>query len=157
MSPCACICVDATTVNHPSAYLTFGCAQLSSLSRTLRPRYPNTAVGAIAFPCWDAASPSRATVSYQLPNKMLGLQGYPVSIVLLGAFMVWWVALLVYTAIYNLFFHPLANIPGPKIAAATYLYQIYYSLVGGSRFYVRIKKLYEIYGKYPPHERGSSC
>jgi hypothetical protein len=52
--------------------------------------------------------------------------------------------------IYNVYFHPLVAIPGPKIAAATYLYQTYYSIVGGSRFYLQIGKLHEIYGDYMP-------
>jgi len=51
----------------------------------------------------------------------------------------------VYTAIYNIFFHPLAHILGPKLAGATYLYQAYFSLVGGSRYYVKIKQLHDIY------------
>lgn len=51
--------------------------------------------------------------------------------------------------IYNLYRHPLSHIPGPKIAAATYLYQTYYSLVGGSRYYIKIGKLHEKYGKPP--------
>src|SRR5450432_3621299 len=38
-------------------------------------------------------------------------------------------------------------IPGPKVAAATYLYQTYYSLIGGSRYYIQIGKLHEKYGK----------
>jgi hypothetical protein len=79
---------------------------------------------------------------------MLGLQGYPAPVILLGAFGLYLVGKLLYTTIYNLYFHPLAKIPGPKIAAATYLYQTYYSLVGGSRFYIQIKKLHEIYGKF---------
>lgn len=48
---------------------------------------------------------------------------------------------------YNLHWHPLAHIPGPKLAAATYLYQTYYGLVGGSRYYQEIARLHEKYGK----------
>ena len=70
-------------------------------------------------------------------------------------------ALLVYIAVltiigsyvqnvfYNLYRHPLSHIPGPKIAAATYLYQTYYSLVGGSRYYIKIGKLHDKYGERP--------
>jgi hypothetical protein len=48
--------------------------------------------------------------------------------------------------VYRLYFHPLANVPGPKLAAITWLYQTYYSFVGGSRFYLRIEQLHYIYG-----------
>jgi hypothetical protein len=52
----------------------------------------------------------------------------------------------VYRVFYDLYLHPLAHVPGPKLAAITYLYQTYYSLVGGSRFFVQVGKLHEIYG-----------
>jgi hypothetical protein len=48
----------------------------------------------------------------------------------------WWVY-------YDLYLHPLAHIPGPKLAATTYLYQTYFSL----RFYIQIGKLHEKYGR----------
>jgi hypothetical protein len=48
--------------------------------------------------------------------------------------------------IYRLYIHPLAKVPGPRLAAITWLYQTYYSFVGGSRFYLQIEKLHEIYG-----------
>jgi hypothetical protein len=53
---------------------------------------------------------------------------------------------IVFRVLYNLYFHPLVHVPGPKLAAATYLYQTYFSLVGGSRFYIQISKLHEQYG-----------
>jgi hypothetical protein len=53
-----------------------------------------------------------------------------------------------YSVIYNLYFHPLEDIPGPKLAAATYLYQTYFSLVSGSRYYKQIAKLHKKYGKH---------
>lgn len=48
---------------------------------------------------------------------------------------------------YNLYRHPLAHIPGPKLAAVTYLFQTYFGLVGGSRYYQEIARLHKIYGK----------
>jgi hypothetical protein len=54
---------------------------------------------------------------------------------------------LLHHVLYNLYRHPLAHIPGPKLAATTYLYQTYYSLIGGSRYYIKIGKLHEKYGK----------
>jgi hypothetical protein len=78
---------------------------------------------------------------------MAAFEGYPLAVVLLTVFGFYVVATLLYTIFYNVFLHPLAHIPGPKVAGATYLYQTYFSLVGGSRYYIRIKKLHEIYGK----------
>jgi hypothetical protein len=51
-----------------------------------------------------------------------------------------------YRIFYDLKLHPLSHIPGPKLAAITYLYQTYYSIVGGSRFYIQVGKLHERYG-----------
>jgi hypothetical protein len=44
--------------------------------------------------------------------------------------------------LYNIYRHPLANIPGPKLAGATYLYQTYFS----SRYYLHITDLHKKYG-----------
>lgn len=51
------------------------------------------------------------------------------------------------TIIYRLCFHPLAKVPGPKLAGITWLYQTYYSFVGGSRFYLQVERLHHQYGK----------
>jgi hypothetical protein len=55
---------------------------------------------------------------------------------------------IVYAVLYHVYFHPLAHVPGPRLAAASYLYQTYFSLVGGSKFYLQIQKLHEEYGKF---------
>ncbi|OCK93440.1 cytochrome P450 [Cenococcum geophilum 1.58] len=49
-------------------------------------------------------------------------------------------------AIYRLFFHPLANVPGPRLAAATWLYEVYYDLVQGGQFVFQLRRLHEKYG-----------
>ena len=82
------------------------------------------------------------------------LEGYSLAVILPVAFGLYFLASLVYTAVYNVFFHPLAHVPGPKLAGATYLYQTCFSLVGGSRYYVKIKKLHEIYGMVPLRTRA---
>lgn len=71
---------------------------------------------------------------------------YPVSYVI-GCVFVLIVIGSLQNVFYNLFRHPLAHIPGPKLAAATYLYQTYYGLVGGSRYYQEIARLHDKYGK----------
>lgn len=55
------------------------------------------------------------------------------------------------TIVRRLYYHPLAQIPGPKLAAATLLYQTYYSFAGGrSRFYQKIARLHHEYGQTVP-------
>ncbi|KAL4943883.1 hypothetical protein BDV06DRAFT_188905 [Aspergillus oleicola] len=50
-------------------------------------------------------------------------------------------------AVYRLFFHPLANIPGPFLARMTWLYSTWFNIVRG-RFYIHIQELHEKYGSY---------
>lgn len=53
---------------------------------------------------------------------------------------------LVYTAIYRLFFHPLATIPGPKLAALTHWYEFYFDVIQPGQYVFHIKRLHETYG-----------
>lgn len=57
-----------------------------------------------------------------------------------------WIVWYAIAVIHRLFFHPLAKVPGPRLAAATLFYQTWYCFVGGSRFYIKIEKLHEQYG-----------
>ncbi|THV04023.1 cytochrome P450 [Dendrothele bispora CBS 962.96] len=50
------------------------------------------------------------------------------------------------TVWYNLFLHPLKNVPGPKLAAATDLYKIYYDLIIRGGLLEQIEKLHKQYG-----------
>lgn len=51
--------------------------------------------------------------------------------------------------IYRLWLHPLAEFPGPKLAAATSLYAAYYSLVKGGAYTEKLPELHRKYGKTP--------
>jgi len=53
---------------------------------------------------------------------------------------------ILYVVVHRLFFHPLARIPGPKLAAFTFLYQTYFSFKDGSRFYKQVGLLHKKYG-----------
>ncbi|KAK3324341.1 cytochrome P450 monooxygenase-like protein [Cercophora scortea] len=58
-----------------------------------------------------------------------------------------WVSYRVLVALYNISpFHPLARFPGPKIAAASYLYEAYYDWILVGRYGRRIRAMHEKYG-----------
>lgn len=52
----------------------------------------------------------------------------------------------VFKVIYNLYFHPLAKFPGPKLAAASHLYEFYWSVIRDGEFIWAIEKLHKEYG-----------
>lgn len=54
---------------------------------------------------------------------------------------------LLYLAVYRLYFSPLAKIPGPKLAALTGAYEMYYDLVEKARFPWKIEELHQQYGR----------
>ncbi|KAL8867677.1 MAG: hypothetical protein Q9174_005507, partial [Haloplaca sp. 1 TL-2023] len=57
--------------------------------------------------------------------------------------------------IYRLIFHPLSNFPGPKLAAATRLYEAYYDILQGGKYIFHIGELHKKYGpivRISPHE-----
>ncbi|KAI9146799.1 Cytochrome P450 monooxygenase TRI4 [Paramyrothecium foliicola] len=48
--------------------------------------------------------------------------------------------------IYNLYFHPLAHFPGPKVAAAGYLYEFWYDVIKDGVYLWKIQEMHEKYG-----------
>ena len=49
---------------------------------------------------------------------------------------------------YRLFLHPLANVPGPKIAAATAWYEFYWDCPQKGRFFTKITEMHKKYGEH---------
>ncbi|GCB21809.1 trichodiene oxygenase [Aspergillus awamori] len=50
-------------------------------------------------------------------------------------------------ALYNISpLHPLSHVPGPKLAAATFLYEAWFDLIQGGRYTREIQRMHEIYG-----------
>jgi hypothetical protein len=79
---------------------------------------------------------------------------YSPSLIALCLVLAVYVGSLVHRVLYNLYQHPLAHIPGPKLAAATYLYQTYYALAGGkSRYYIKVSELHKKYGRVKNSQR----
>ncbi|KAJ5155936.1 benzoate 4-monooxygenase cytochrome P450 [Penicillium capsulatum] len=57
------------------------------------------------------------------------------------------IAVLILTqVIYRLFFHPLSRIPGPRLAAASYLPEIYHDIFRGGMYMWEIEKMHSRYG-----------
>lgn len=60
-----------------------------------------------------------------------------------------------FVVIYRLYLNPLSSIPGPKLAAATYFYEIYYDIVKRGYMFKQLQMLHEQYGpiiRINPHE-----
>ena len=53
---------------------------------------------------------------------------------------------IVYGVIYRLYLSPLAKIPGPKLAALTDGYEIYYDVIKRGKYTWKIGELHEKYG-----------
>ncbi|KAI0485715.1 cytochrome P450 CYP682H1 [Xylaria cf. heliscus] len=49
-------------------------------------------------------------------------------------------------SVYRLFLSPLSSIPGPKIAAISYLYESYYEIVLGGQYFKRVAQMHQEYG-----------
>lgn len=47
---------------------------------------------------------------------------------------------------YNIFFHPLTGFPGPKLAAATRLYEFYYDVIRRGKYIYKIEEMHKKYG-----------
>ncbi|KAL2424353.1 Cytochrome P450 monooxygenase [Exophiala dermatitidis] len=69
----------------------------------------------------------------------------PILLALIG------VAAIASVAVYRLYFHPLAKVPGPKLAAVSRLYDFYYDCILGGKFAFKIQELHDIYGPNEVH------
>lgn len=58
-----------------------------------------------------------------------------------------WVLFHAIKAVYNISpLHPLSHVPGPKLAAATYLPEFYHDVVKTGRYSSEIRKMHQTYG-----------
>ena len=65
-----------------------------------------------------------------------------IAVYLVGAAILYAVGL----TVYRFFFHPLRHIPGPSLAAWTYLYEYYYDMYLLGQYTWKLKELHERYG-----------
>jgi hypothetical protein len=67
--------------------------------------------------------------------------------VLLPAIVASFVAYAVYTVIYNVYFHPLAQFPGPSLAATTTYWKAYVESIANRSFCHELIELHAQYGE----------
>ena len=73
------------------------------------------------------------------------------SELIVTAFLTAWLAYTIYGAVYRLYFSPLAKFPGPRLAALTRLYELYYEVVKGGQYTFKIGELHKKYGNNASH------
>jgi len=78
----------------------------------------------------------------------IAMENKSVLILILISF-AFWIAHGVYLVVYRLYFHPLRHFPRPKLAAATYWYEVWHDWFAGpyhGRNSWHIEKLHKLYG-----------
>ena len=68
-----------------------------------------------------------------------------------------WVLWTAAWAVYNLYFHPLAKFPGPRLAAATEWWQVWLEVVTEQSLSLKLWELHAIYGVYTTHAQSHPC
>ena len=100
-------------------------------------------VGPVAFPARPVSVAARQ-------RRHLTMFLSATFFVALVAFAVYRLAIICY----RVFFHPLRQIPGPKIAAITTLYESYHDLIKGGQFSIKVRELHRQYGCEAPVSRS---
>ena len=85
-------------------------------------------------------------------EAILELRGPALAVGFLIVSFVYFVALVVY----RLYFSPLSKFPGPRLAAATYLFEGYYDVVKRGKYTFKIRDLHAEYGHHPQHSMFGS-
>lgn len=85
-------------------------------------------------------------MSRLVSDKMHSLDNGAVG-VLLSAALATFIAYAVYTAIYNVYFHPLAEFPGPRLAATTTYWKAYLECILSRSFCHELVDLHARYGE----------
>lgn len=107
-------------------------------------------------PCglWEAAYMKGAVLGLSPPGRvsMLGLHEtfsvLPLALEALRLLILSWLLYNVTTVIYNLYFHPLARFPGPRLAAASDCWQAYVEVIKEECLSKKLLDLHARYGMY---------
>ena len=91
-----------------------------------------------------------------LQGALNAFQHHKVQIICIGPLLYICVSFII-KVIHRLYFHPLAKFPGPKIAAATHLYEIAWDYFGQGAYLYRIQRMHEQYGGCSSVSNRSQC
>jgi len=127
---------------------------------TSRMIYKNDRIGSVhqfpvVFQNLDKSLPSTMALGDVAMSKLAGINAGVIAATVFGGLLTYSIGL----AIYRAFFHPLAKVPGPWLAAVTQWYETYYELVpnGGGMFTKRIKMMHERYGASSETRSTNTC
>jgi hypothetical protein len=68
-----------------------------------------------------------------------------------------WILYIVGRAFYRFYLSPIANFPGPKLAAVSRWYEFYYEVVLRGQYSFHIQDLHKKYGKMIGDQSSSNC
>ena len=88
-------------------------------------------------------------------QKVLDLGRYSTIMLVIVWSALIWLAYVVFSAIYRLYFHPLSRFPGPRVAALTRWYEFYYDVIKPGQFIWKIESLHKRYGTLNAEAKGS--
>lgn len=83
------------------------------------------------------------------PGSLLDIVPMETTRFIVVVFLICSILYVVALAVHRLYLSPLAKFPGPKLAALTQWYEIYYDVFknGGGQFTFEIKRMHEKYGE----------
>ncbi|KAL3427893.1 cytochrome P450 [Phlyctema vagabunda] len=77
-----------------------------------------------------------------MPTSEVPYSSITLTVASFGLYALYWSVLIVY----RIYFSPLSHIPGPKLAAATQLYEFYFNVIKHGKFIFKVEELHRIYG-----------
>ena len=78
---------------------------------------------------------------HPLTDFGLSVSAWPVAVVIASSYFL-------LTALYRLYFSPLAAIPGPAAAALTHVYSMYHDIVRGGQYIWEVDEMHKRYGQH---------